>query len=88
MKFQKDGALSGKRNYWSYFVCGKIWYFYTIDLSTPQADKNGGSNYSNASAAGINECLAIKCSEDCYMTNSKGKGVEENRPSIGRIRWM
>ena len=67
--FIQDGAL---------FVdgqSGKIFANqYIIDLSTRFSDKNGGTGHRNASAAGIEGCLAIKCSEDSCLIDGKGKG--------------
>jgi len=46
---------------------------YKVDLPTRKADHNGGSKHVSASAAGMNGCLSIKCSEDCCMADGKGK---------------
>jgi len=47
---------------------------YKVDLYTRDADHNGGSKHVSASAIGMKGCLAIKCSEDCCMSNGRGKG--------------
>ena len=43
------------------------------DLSTRNADKGGGTGHRNASAAGEEGFLAIKCSEDSCVTDGNGK---------------
>jgi len=49
--------------------------WYKVDLPTRDADHNGGSKHVSASAAGMNGCLAIKCSEDCCLVDGRGKGT-------------
>ena len=46
---------------------------FIIDLSTRNADKDGGTGHRNASAAGEEGFLAIKCSEDSCATDGNGK---------------
>lgn len=46
---------------------------YKVDMITREADHHGGSKHVSASAAGMNGCLAIKCSEDCCMADGRGK---------------
>ena len=50
---------------------------YTVNISTRDADHNGGSRHKNASAAGMEGCLAFKCSEDSCAIDGTGKGELE-----------
>ena len=66
--FVKDGAFC---------VDGKTGYIisdgFFINISHKNADKGGGTGHRNASAAGEEGFLAIKCSEDCCATDGNGK---------------
>ena len=66
--FVKDGAfcIDGETG----FIVSDSFF---IDLSTRNADKNGGTGHRNASAAGEEGFLAIKCSEDSCATDGRGK---------------
>ena len=46
---------------------------FIIDIPTKNADKGGGTGHRNASAAGEEGFLAIKCPEDCCTTDGNGK---------------
>jgi len=47
---------------------------FKVDLPTRNVDQGGGSKHMAASAAGMNGCLAVKCSEDCCLVDGNGKG--------------